>query len=399
MNTAPWRSSKLRSLTLLMIAEIAAMSLWFMSAAILPDMVAETAISGFRQAALSSAVQAGFVTGALCSAIVGLSDRMDPRRLFALSAIFAALFNASLLISTPGGNMAILARFATGVLLAGVYPVGLKITVGWGRDDRGLLVSILVGALTFGSAAPHLLALIGGADWRWSVAIASFASAGGGALCLFSSLGPFHGRAQTFDIRTITEAWTNKPVRFAYAGYLGHMWELYAMWAWIGVAATSSFASRLPAAQALTYGRIAAFAAIASGGIACVAGGLFADQIGKANIAILAMAVSGSAAVATALTFGGPVWLTFLCILIWGAAILPDSAQFSALVADHTAPEKAGSLMTFQTALGFALTFATVQITPAVAGLFGWPAVFVGLAVGPALGVMAMLKLKAITTS
>lgn len=397
MTATSRRPSKLRSLGLLMIAEIAAMSLWFMSAAILPDMVAETAITGFRQAALSSAVQAGFVAGALCSAMAGLSDRMDPRRLFALSAIFAALFNASLLISTPGGNMALLARFATGALLAGVYPVGLKITVGWGRDDRGLLVAVLVGALTFGSAAPHLLALAGGTDWRWSVAIASAAAAAGGVLCLFTSLGPFHGRAQTFDIRTITEAWTNKPVRFAYAGYLGHMWELYAMWAWIGVAATSSFATRLPAAEALTYGRIAAFAAIASGGIACVAGGVFADRIGKANIAILAMAVSGSAAIATAFTFGGPVWLTFLCILIWGAAVLPDSAQFSALVADHTAPEKAGSLMTFQTALGFALTFATVQITPAVADLFGWPTVFVGLAIGPALGVMAMLKLKALT--
>ncbi|MEP3302472.1 MAG: MFS transporter, partial [Roseibium sp.] len=239
------------SLALLMLAEIAGMSLWFMSAAILPDMVAETAISEFRQAALSSAVQAGFVVGAIASAVFGLPDRMDPRRLFALCAIAAALANAALLVVTPGGNLAIMARFVTGALLAGVYPVGLKIAVGWGQKDRGFLVGALVGALTFGSAAPHLLALAGGADWRWSVSIASFASISGAFLCLASTLGPFHAAASRFDIRTIGVAWTNRKVRLAYAGYLGHMWELYAMWAWIGLAATVSFAMSMPETEAI----------------------------------------------------------------------------------------------------------------------------------------------------
>ena len=269
-----------------------------------------------------------------------------------------------------------MARFATGALLAGVYPVGMKIAVGWGQKDRGFLVGTLVGALTFGSAAPHLLALLGGTDWRWSLTVASIASALGGLLCLATTLGPFHGTAPKMDIKAVFSAWTNRKIRYAYLGYLGHMWELYAMWAWIGIALTVSFSAYMAAEDAVSLARLIAFLAIAAGGIACIAAGVLADKVGKANIAILAMAISGTAALLSAITFGGPVWLTILCVLIWGAAILPDSAQFSALVADFAPAEQAGSLMTFQTALGFALTFLTVQVTPMLANGIGWPAVF-----------------------
>jgi MFS family permease len=387
-------SGKWRSLGLLMLAEIAGMSLWFMSAAILPDLTREFDISEFAQAALSSAVQIGFVVGAVTSALLGLADRIDPRRFFAFSAITAAVFNASLLVFEPGGAITIFARFATGALLAGVYPVGMKIAVGWGQKDRGLLVGTLVGALTFGSAAPHLLALLGGADWRWSLSVASIAAAAGGVLCLFVGLGPFHAKAPRMKIGAILTAWTNRKIRYAYAGYLGHMWELYAMWAWIGVALAASFGAHMAEDEAVSLSRLIAFLSIAAGGAACIVAGLAADRVGKANIAILAMAISGTAALASALTFGGPVWLTVVCVLVWGAAILPDSAQFSALVADFAPPDQAGSLMTFQTALGFALTFATVQLTPFGAELIGWPGMFAVMAIGPALGILGMLKLK-----
>ena len=188
-------SAKARSIALLLIAQVAAMSLWFVSAAILPDMMAEAAISSARQALLSSGVQAGFVVGALASAIFGLADRYDPRRVFAISALAAALINASLILSPPGSAAAIAARFATGAFLAGVYPVGMKIAVGWGQKDRGFLVGALVGALTLGSALPHLIALGGGSDWRVTVAIASVASALAGLLVLATRLGPHHARA------------------------------------------------------------------------------------------------------------------------------------------------------------------------------------------------------------
>ena len=384
---------KTRSIIILLAAEIAAMSLWFVSAAILPEMVREAAVSPVRQAALSSGVQAGFVIGALISAVFGLADRFDPRRVFAFCAISAGLVNALLLVAAPGSGLAIAARIITGALLAGVYPVGMKIAVGWGQKDRGFLVGALVGALTLGSALPHLIALSGGANWRLTVAIASVAAIAAGVLSLAVALGPYHARAGKFSPRAISFAWTNRKVRLAIAGYLGHMWELYAMWAWIGVAMAVSYSVTMSAGDAGYYAKLTAFLAIGAGGVACVIAGLVADKFGKAEIAIIAMVVSGTCALATAATFGGPPWVSFVIVVIWGMAIVPDSAQFSALVADASPPELAGSLMTFQTALGFALTIVTVQVTPMLAASFGWPFLLAVLAVGPALGIMAMLPL------
>ena len=386
---------KTRSIGLLLIAEVAAMSLWFVSAAILPEMILESAVTPFRQAALSSSVQAGFVVGALISAIFGFADRFDPRRVFAVSAVCAAAANAALLVAEPGGDIAIMARFATGALLAGVYPVGMKIAVGWGETDRGLLVGSLVGALTLGNALPHLIALGGGTDWRFTVIVASCLSAAAGLICLAVALGPHHGIATKFDPKAITQAWTNRRVRLAYLGYFGHMWELFAMWAWIAAATAVSYGASMPQSDALWLAKVTAFCAIAIGGLFCIPTGYWADRIGKAEIAAIAMIVSGLSAIAAALTFGGPAWLTFIVVMIWGLSVIPDSAQFSALVADHSPPEQAGSLMTFQTALGFALTFLTVQITPVAAEAFGWPIVLAAMAIGPALGIIAMLRLRA----
>lgn len=385
---------KIPSIALLVILEIAVMSLWFVSAAILPDMTAETALSAVRQAALSSAVQAGFVVGAVASAVLGIADRYDSRRVFAISAVCAGSANLLLLILPIGGDGAIFMRFLTGALLAGVYPVGMKIAVGWGTHDRGLLVGLLVGGLTLGSAAPHLLAFWGGTDWRLTVTIASIISMVAGGLGLLIGLGPHHAKSPTFDPTAMHLAWTDKRIRLAIFGYLGHMWELYAMWAWIGAAAAVSFAMTLPQDEAIAAAKLTAFIAIASGGVACAAAGWVADRIGKAEMTIIAMAISGAAAIATALTFGGPVWITFIIVVIWGLAIVPDSAQFSALVADAAPPDLAGSMMTLQTALGFALTILTVQAAPYFADAFGWPLVLASLALGPAFGIAAMWGLR-----
>lgn len=388
-------TDKFRSVALLVLAQVAAMSLWLISVAILPDMVREVSLTPMRQAALSSGVQVGFVIGALASAILGLADRFDPRRLFAASAIIAGLVNATLIFSAPGSALAILARVATGMLLAGVYPVGMKIVVGWGLRDRGFLVGALVGALTLGSALPHLMAVGGGANWRITVVIASAAAVFAGVLALFVALGPHHAVSPKFDPRALTAAWTNRRVRLAYAGYLGHMWELYAMWTWIAAATAVSYSAHLSPDRAETLSRITAFVAIGSGGLVCAAAGRFADRIGRAEVAIIAMVLSGAAAIGTALTFGGPVWLTFVIVVIWGLTIIPDSAQFSALVADASPPDHAGSLMTFQTALGFTLTFVTVQVTPTLASTFGWPIVLAIMALGPVFGIVAMMRLRA----
>ena len=386
--------SKLRSIVLLVFAEMVTMSLWFTSAAVLPDMIREAAIGPMRQALLSTSVQGGFVVGALVVAISGIADRFDPRRVFALAAFAAALANAVLLIVPLGGDAAIVGRFATGMLLAGVYPVGMKIAVGWGTVDRGLLIGLVVGALTLGSSMPYLAAFLGGADWRITVVVVSLLACVGAVLILATGLGPHHARSPRFEPDAIRLAWTNRTIRNAYLGYFGHMWELYAMWAWVGVAAAASYGATLNDAEAESLGKLTAFIAIGLGGLVCVAAGLLADRIGKAEVTIFAMAASGSAALLTAATFGGPVWVTFFLIVVWGIAVVPDSAQFSALVADASPPHLSGSLMTLQTALGFTLTILTVQATPCLAAFFGWPLIIAAMALGPAIGILALLPLR-----
>lgn len=370
------------------------MSLWFVSSAILPDLTESVSLSATRGAALASAVQFGFVLGALALAFSGLPDRYDPRTVFGISAVLAGVVNTTLLFVPADSNTVLLARVLTGALLAGVYPVGMKIIVGWGVRDRGLLVGALTGALALGSASPHLVALLGGAEWRLTVLVTSFCAALAGISCLGMELGPYHAKSPGFDRTAVITAWSNRRIRLAYAGYLGHMFEMFAMWAWIGAASLVSYRMVIPEADAQALSKLTAFLAIGSCSITCVLAGYVADRVGKAETAMTAMVISGSCAVLSALVFGGPVWLVLLVAILWGLSVAPDSAQFSALVADAAPPAQVGSLMTLQTALGFALTVATVQLTPVLADSFGWPVVLASLALGPALGTVAMVRLR-----
>jgi len=354
----------------------------------------EVVLSPTIAALLSSGVQGGFAIGAVIFAVFGLADRFDPRRVFALSALIAAACNALLLIAPVGGIIAIVARLLTGVFLAGVYPVGMKIAVGWGTKDRGFLVGLIVGALTLGSAAPNLLSFMGGADWRLAVGAASLLSAIGGCLVLFSQLGPHHASATKFSVSSLKLAWSDRRIRLAYAGYLGHMWELYAMWAWIGVSLSVSFSMHMPAEMAESQAKLVSFFAVGVGSMACIVAGLFADRIGKARIAILSMMGSAAMAVLAAIAFSGPPFLLIGIVILWGAFVIADSAQFSALVADAAPPDAAGTLMTLQTALGFALTVITVQLAPHVANIIGWQGLFLVLAIGPILGIFSMQGLR-----
>ena len=385
-------SEKAKSIGLLIVAEIAAMSVWFSSAAVVADLARETSFSVFGQALLTSGVQAGFAAGAILYAITGVADRFDPRRVFAVSAVAAALMNVGMLLAPGHEALTVATRIMTGGFLAGVYPVGMKIAVGWGTRDRGLLVGLLVGALTLGSAAPHLLAFFGGADWRATVGGASALAAAGGALCLLTTLGPHHATAPEFQWRVLSIAWTNRKIRLAYAGYLGHMWELYAMWAWIGLALAAAFQPQAGIDE--RFAKLIAFSAIGVGAFACALAGAIADRIGKAETTIIAMAGSGAMALAAAAVFSGPPWLLAIIVVAWGAFIIADSAQFSALVADAAPAEAAGALLTLQTALGFALTVATVQAAPFVAKAVGWPGLFCVLAIGPFAGIVAMERLR-----
>ena len=279
--------------------------------------------------------------------------------------------------------------------MAGVYPVGMKLVATWADGDMGLMVGILVGALTLGSATPHLFNAFGGVDWRPTLALASLAAAFGGVLILASGIGPRAAPAPRFAPAYVLEVWRNPAIRLANLGYLGHMWELYAMWAWIGAFLSASFAAALPGSDTAFAARLATFATVGVGAFGCFAGGWAADRIGRTTLAMLAMAVSGTVAATVGFLFGADPWLVTALCLVWGIAVIADSAQFSASVAELAVPERVGTMLAVQTCLGFTLTLATIQLMPYAVGALGWRHAFAVLAVGPFLGVLAMGRLRA----
>jgi MFS family permease len=371
------------------------MTLWFSATAANAPIVAEFHLSAGETAWLTMAVQAGFVAGTLVSALLNLPDVLNPRRLFNLGCIVAALANAAL-VTADGTVQLIVLRVATGAALAWVYPPGMKIAAGWFKERRGAALGVLIGALTVGSAFPHLLAAVSATvPWRvlmlWASALAVL---GGGIVLALVADGPYMSKGARFDPAAVARVFSGRGIRLATLGYLGHMWELYALWTWIAAFAAAAFGFLGAATPSSPAGSAVAFVTIGSGAIGSVAAGAFADRIGKARIAAWAMIVSGICSASAGFLFHAPAPLLFAFATVWGVAAVADSAQLSALVAEYSPRDHVGTALTIQTCVGFLLTMASIRLLPLAAQTIGWQWGFVILAPGPFLGAWALRRLK-----
>jgi MFS family permease len=382
-----------RQLVLISVVQVLAVATWFAASAAAPALRDEWAMGQVGEALLTIGVQLGFVAGALVSAVTNLSDRVHPPLLMAIGATVAALatFATAALVDGVAGAVAL--RLVTGMALALVYPVGMKLVVSWFADRRGLAVSIMVGALTVGSILPQLIAGSLGPAWREALVISSGLALGAALLQRWIEVGPLVTRSQGFHPEAVLDMWRVRAPRLANLGYLGHMWELYAVWAWTPAFLTASAVERGEPVDRGTVGVITFLALGVCGGLGCVAAGWLGDRVGRARSAAGAMVVSGSCCLLAALAFGGPTYLLAPLLLLWGASVIADSAMFSACLGTVVDPRYVGTALTLQTALGFLLTVVTIQLVPVVAGGVGWPAAVAMLGAGPLLGALAMVRL------
>jgi MFS family permease len=365
------------------------MTTWFSASAVIPQLRDDWGLSDTSAAWLTIAVQLGFVAGALASSVVNLADVVSPRLVILGGSLGAAAANA-LLAAADGPAAAIPLRAATGFFLAGVYPPALKLIATWFRAGRGLALGVVVGALTVGSAGPHLVNGLGGLDWRVVVFATSALTVIGGLVARFAvAEGPFPFPPAIFDPRQARRVLANRGVRLASLGYFGHMWELYAMWAWFLVFLRDGVGR---VGESAAY---ATFAVIAAGGLGCVAGGLLGDRWGRTRTTAAMMAVSGACSLAIGLLLDAPTWLVLAVGLVWGFAVVADSAQFSTVVTELAEPAYVGTALALQLAVGFTLTVATIWLVPLLEDWVGWRYAFAFLAPGPALGIVAMLRLRA----
>jgi MFS family permease len=384
-----------RMLLLVAAGEVLGMTLWFSATAAAPSLAQEFALDAGARAWLTMAVQAGFVAGTLLTALTNAADAINARRLFAAGCVFGAACNGAITLVPTAGAIIVL-RFCTGAALAWVYPPGMKIAAGWFRERRGTALGIIVGAVGVGSAFPHLLAWLGaGLPWRTLIAASSALALAGAAIVAFAvSDGPYVSASAPFDRHALRIVLQSRGTRLAMLGYFGHMWELYAMWTWIAAfAAVSLAAAGAGDAGIAAAGSGVAFVAIASGSIGCVIAGLWADRWGKAQVAGGAMLASAACALVSPLFYGAPLAALLVLAVVWGFTVVADSAQFSALVAEHTPRTHVGTALTLQTSAGFLLTMVSMRLVPPIAALGGWKWAFVFLVPGPLLGALAMKKL------
>ena len=384
-------------MSLLAVAVSLGMSLWFTASATATQLAARWALAPAQATALTTSVQIGFVIGTAVAAVLNLADIIAARWYFAICAFAAGVANAALAI-VPVFELAIFCRVLTGFFLAGVYPPAMKMVATWFRSGRGLAIGVLVGALTVGKATPYLVAAFAAVDYR-VVALSTSAGAALAAVLVAVAYtdGPHPFPRRAFSWSLVGVLARHRATRLAIGGYLGHMWELYACWAALSLFFLDFFRSRgYTDLESASLSGVLAFTSIAAGGVGSVMAGVWADRLGRELIASAAMAVSGACALAIGWLTSAPVWFVATIAVVWGFAVVADSAQFSALVTEVAPTHAVGTALTLQTSLGFLLTAASIWLTIDVAGRWGWGVAFSLLAAGPAFGIWQMLLLDRI---
>ena len=386
--TEPPGCSRLRALALISSACVLAMATWFSATAVLAQVVAAYGLAPELRGWITSAVQLGFVVGTMGAALVALPDFIRPRTLIRLGMLTAALANAAIVLvhSVP---LLLALRFLTGAGLALVYPPAVKLLSAWFSRDRGLATGVLIGALTFGSFSPHLLA---GIDLPWRVVLLGSSMLALVAIPIISLVPPPASASITrFDLHAVPRVLSDRAVLLADGGYWGHMWELYAAWAWAPVFLQAS----LSVAGIAAPPGVAIFVAFGVFGAAgCVAAGMVADRLGRSFVASAAMVVSGLTSLLIGFAFGADAWLVVALLCVWGFSIVADSAQFSAAVTELADQAYVGTALTLQMSVGFLITMATIWLIGYIEPVVGWRYAFAVLAIGPALGTASMLALR-----
>ncbi|MCC6241609.1 MAG: MFS transporter [Gemmatimonadaceae bacterium] len=387
-----------RMLAVIAVAELLGMALWFTGSAVGPTLASAWQLSASQVGWLTTAVQLGFVAGTALTALLNLADVLPSRRLFTMAAIAGALCNLPLAF-TDSFAIACASRALAGVCLAGVYPPAMKMASTWFRERRGFAVGTIVGALTIGKATPYLAQAFPGLGVI-AITIASSCSALCAALLIWTRYhdGPYDFPARAFAWSRLGEVWRERRWRLALGGYLGHMAELYSFWTWIPAFLLASDAARALATGDNTHPRLAAaigFAVIAVGGAGCVWGGVVADRIGREKLVTIALAISGSCALAIGFAWAQSFWILAPLALVWGFFVIADSAQFSVLATESVPAHVVGTALTLQVSLGFLLTTITIQAIPPLVSAYGWPSVFRVLAIGPALGILSIRGMRA----